>query len=74
MQRIAARIGMDKVAHFFASAFICLALGKFVHWLIAALVSILLGLVKELLDIKFNWKDIVADILGVVLSVIILLI
>ena len=67
--RTIAKIGMDKIAHFFASAFIVLALALFVHWGIAAAVAILLGVAKELIDGQIDWKDLAADALGVCLSV-----
>lgn len=64
---------MDKVAHFFGSAFITLALGQFVHWAIAAVIALAIGLLKELLDTPFNEKDVLANVCGVVLSTILLL-
>ena len=69
--RIIARIGLDKVTHFALSAFIAVALGRFVHWAIALIVAFLLGIVKELLDNKFDWKDILADAAGILIATII---
>lgn len=69
--RIIARVGIDKVAHFALSAFIAVALGRFIHWAIALVVTFLLGVVKELLDNKFDWKDILADAVGILIATII---
>lgn len=73
MQRIVARIGMDKVAHFAVSAFLTLALGRFIHWAISACVVLALGLVKELLDGSIDKKDLIADAIGVVAGTLLLI-
>lgn len=73
MQRIVARIGMDKVAHFAMSAFLTLALGRFIHWAISACVVLALGLVKELLDGSIDKKDLIADAIGVVAGTMLLI-
>lgn len=74
IQKIVAKIGMDKITHFFASAFLVLALGRFIHWLIPAAVVLGLGLSKELIDGNIDMKDLFADMLGVLLGVGILII
>lgn len=74
IQKIVAKIGMDKIAHFFGSAFLVLALGRFVHWAISAGVVIALGAAKELWDGAFDKKDLLADVLGVLLGTVLLLI
>lgn len=74
MQRIVARIGMDKVAHFAVSAFLTLALGRFIHWAISACVVLALGLVKELLDGSIDKRDLLADAIGVAIGTIIAII
>lgn len=74
MQRIVARIGMDKVAHLFGSAFLTLALGHFIHWAISAGVVLAIGVAKELIDVKLERKDILADALGAAIGVVLLLI
>ena len=74
MQRIAARIGMDKVAHFAVSAFLTLALGRFIHLAISAGLVLALGIVKELLDGGIDKGDLLADAIGVLLGVVIMII
>ena len=65
---------MDKIAHFFGSAFLTIAIGCFIHWAISAFSVIGLGVSKELLDGDINVKDLLADALGVLLGVVILII
>ena len=72
--RIIGRIGIDKICHFAVSAFLALALGRFIHWAIAAVVVALLGIVKELLDGNVDWWDLVADAVGIIIATIITLI
>lgn len=74
IQKIVAKIGVDKIAHFAVSAFLVLALGCFVHWAIAAGVVIILGVAKELWDGAFNKKDLLADALGVLVATLFLLV
>lgn len=74
-QDIVAKIGMDKIAHFFGSAFLALALGRFLHPVIAAVATLSLGVAKEMLDKanggKMDGKDLMADALGIILGVLI---
>ena len=76
-QRVITKIGIDKIAHFFASAFLVLALNLILPWWISALITVILSFLKELLDKKtgtyWDWKDIYADLLGIVISVILCL-
>ena len=74
LQKIVAKIGMDKIAHFFGSAFLVLALGRFIHWAISACVVLALGVAKELWDGTIDKKDLLADVLGVLLGTVLLLI
>lgn len=74
IQEIIRKIGMDKIAHFFGSAFLALALGHFIHPAIAAFVTLALGLVKELLDASFDKRDLLADALGTILGIAIALV
>ena len=67
------KIGLDKLLHFFVGAFIVLATGRFLHWTISVCVGLALGLAKELLDKDFNWKDLLADVIGVAVGAAILL-
>lgn len=74
MQRIVTLIGMDKVAHFAVSAFLILALGRFIHLVISVCVVLALGIVKELLDGSIDKRDLLADAIGVLLGVVIMII
>ena len=72
------RIGIDKIAHFAVSAFLCLAIGRFLNWWIAVIITAALGIIKELVDKleggKIDFKDILADAIGVVVGMALLLI
>lgn len=70
-RRFIQRVGIDKIAHFAVSAFIAIALGKFVHWAIALAITVAIGFAKELIDSKFDWKDILADSLGILIATLI---
>lgn len=78
VNRIIARIGIDKIAHFAFSAFLCLAIGRFLNWWIAVIITAALGIIKELIDKleggKIDFKDILADAIGVVVGMMLLLI
>ena len=74
MQRIVTRIGMDKIAHLFGSAFLTRALGHFIHWAIASCIVLALGVAKELWDGTFDKRDLLADAIGVVIGAIIAII
>lgn len=73
IRRAIARIGMDKLAHFFGSAFLTLALGRFIHPGISAGVVLVLGALKEALDVKADWKDLLADAAGTLTGILILI-
>lgn len=70
------KIGTDKIAHFFGCAFVVLALGRFIHPLLAVIVAMALAVAKELLDAsiggRFDWRDLLADSLGIIISSLIL--
>lgn len=70
IRRIIVRVGIDKLLHFFVSAYIVLALSLFIHWEIAVAVAFLLGVAKELMDGQIDWKDLAADTLGICASII----
>lgn len=74
IQKAVISIGMDKIAHFFVCAFLTLAIGHFLHWGMAAGITLVIGLAKELIDKNIDKKDLVADALGVLLGVLILII
>lgn len=73
---------LDKVAHFSVSGFIVLygyILFNFVlpttySLIIASLVSFLVGFYKEKKDIKFDKFDIIANIIGIINAIVIILI
>lgn len=73
MQKIVARIGMDKIAHFFGSAFLTLAFCRLFPVIFAAMLVAAAGVMKEVLDEDFHWKDLVADFAGIVVSVTLML-
>ena len=72
------RIGIDKVAHFALSAFLCLAAGLFLPVWAALMTALALGIGKELYDArtggKWDWKDLLADMAGTITAVFLLLI
>lgn len=67
--------GTDKVAHFSLSAFLCLAISRFLPIWAAIAIVVIVGVGKEIYDSKtggkFDWKDIVADTLGIVVATVI---
>lgn len=73
IKRITARLGMDKLAHFFGSAFLTLAFCRLFPVIFAAMLVAAAGVMKEVLDDNFHWKDLMADGLGIVLGVIIMI-
>ena len=71
----------DKMLHFsisflaFAAAFLyahLLDLSLFWCYVIAFIGTVILGVVKEIIDLKWDWKDFLADGLGIVASAIII--
>lgn len=72
-QKLIQKVGIDKVAHFAVSAFLTLALGRFIHWAISACVVLALGFFKELLDGSIDKKDLIADAIGVVAGTLLLI-
>lgn len=77
-KKVIQKIGIDKVAHFALSAFLCLAAGRFVPVWAAIAIAVVFGIGKELYDSgtggKWDWKDILADAAGTVTATILLLI
>ena len=72
----------DKMLHFsisflvFATTFLyahLLDLSLFYCYLIAFLGALALGIIKELIDLKWDWKDFLADSCGIVASAIIII-
>lgn len=73
-QKLIQKVSIDKVAHFAVSAFLVLALGRFIHWAISACVVLALGIVKELLDGSIDKRDLLSDAIGVCIGGILLII
>lgn len=67
------RIRSRWLAHFSVSAFLVLALGRFIHPGISAGVVLVLGALKEALDVKADWKDLLADAAGTLTGILILI-
>lgn len=74
IQKIVASIGIDKMAHFAVSAFLTLALGRFLPWWAPSVIVLMLGIAKECLDGVFDRKDLLADACGILLGTLVLLI
>lgn len=71
----------DKMLHFsisfltFSTGFLyahLLDLSLFWCYVIAFLGAMALGIIKEIIDLKFDWKDFLADGLGIITSVVII--
>lgn len=73
IKRVIAKIGIDKIAHFFGSAFLTLAFCRLFPVWDAAFLAAALGALKESFDDKVDWRDLLADGLGIIVSVIIML-
>lgn len=69
--------GVDGLAHMLVSLILCAVLAAFMPVWIAALVAIAIGFIKELVWDRWlkkgtaEWRDIIADVVGIVWSVII---
>ena len=73
--KIIQAIGLDKFLHFFACAFLVMAFSRLFPVGFAAFLVAALGALKEYaFDGKADWKDLIADLAGIVLSVTLLLI
>lgn len=70
-------VGIDKWAHLFASAFLVLAVSHFLPFWAGITVAVVLGIAKELYDAKtggkIEIKDLLADLLGVAIATLIVL-
>ena len=71
----------DKMLHFSISFLITATIFLYCHLLaiqvllsfvIAFIIAIFVGIIKEIIDQKWDWKDFLADGLGVITSVIII--
>ena len=69
---------IDKVLHICISYILMTYFGAALPIWMAALFTIIIGIVKELYDQKdyggFSWKDLIADVVGIVLGIIQLII
>lgn len=73
-QKLIQKVGLDKIVHFLACLCITLVVGRFLHWGIAAGTAMVVGLIKEIMDKPFDKKDLLADAIGALLGLLILLI
>ena len=64
----------DKLKHIVVSAIICVALNLFLPWWVAAILTLAIGISKEVYDKVSGkghpeWKDLVADLVGILIGV-----
>lgn len=77
--KILGYFGQDGLAHILVSLILCAVLAAFMPVWIAALVAIAIGFIKELVWDKLlkkgtaEWRDIIADAVGVLLGVFIII-
>lgn len=67
-------IGEDKLKHIVVSAIIAVALNLFLPWWVAGLVTLAIGVGKEVYDKVSGkgcaeWKDLAADVVGIIIGV-----
>ena len=74
IQKIVASIGLDKIAHFSVSGLLVFMFDKFLPFLVASILVLTLSVAKEAVDEKFEWKDLLADILGILVAILIIVI
>jgi hypothetical protein len=71
VDKIISKIGVDKVLHFLVGALVTSygsMVGDACMWVVAVLV-VILSIVKEVLDEKVEWMDIVAGCIGCATSI-----
>lgn len=61
---------IDKVAHLFVSYFLLTIFSLVLPLWGAIILAFLFGLGKEIYDKKFDYKDLIADIIGIIIGVI----
>ena len=64
----------DKLKHIVVSAIIAVVLNLVLHWWVAGLLTLCIGVGKEVYDYKSvkgkaEWQDLVADIVGIIIGV-----
>lgn len=80
LNKLVEKIGTDKVLHFFGGGFLCAFMtlicllqdgvfknrAVFGSILIGTIAVVFVSVIKEIADTKFDWKDILAAVLGCV--------
>lgn len=74
LNKLFAWMGNDGMMHVILSALICAVLNLFLPWELAAMITLAVGIGKELYDRISGkgcseWKDIVCDIVGILIGV-----
>lgn len=78
MNELINKIGIDKLLHFFAGGWICAMLSALINLqegdfslqmcmlstTFASIIVFVISIIKEMVDKEFNWKDILAAMLG----------
>ena len=62
---------IDKILHFLMCFFLLTIFATFLPPVIAGATTLFIGVIKEIIDTKFSWLDILADILGIVIALLI---
>lgn len=79
MGRILGYFGQDGLLHILCSLVLCAVLAAFLPWWAAVLISLAVGFIKELVWDKLlkkgtaEWRDIIADAVGILLGVFIII-
>ena len=74
MKRILTYFGQDGLLHILCSLVLCAVLAAFLPWWAAALITLAIGIAKELVWDRWlkkgtaEWKDIIADAVGIALG------
>ena len=80
--KITEKVGIDKITHFFAGATIALSVtlilcfvgsisNVITYSILGTNVSVLCGIIKEILDTEFNIKDFLATMFGGIIAIVI---
>ena len=79
MGRLLKYFGQDGLAHILASLVLCAVLAAFLPWWAAVLIALAIGIAKELVwDLWLKkgtaeWRDIIADVVGIAIGVVLVL-
>lgn len=77
MGRLLKYFGQDGLTHILVSLVLCAVLGAFLPWWAAALITLAIGVAKELIWDRWmgrgtaDWHDIICDAVGIVWGVVI---